>query len=313
MVLNSTAIPLYWWEGFSGIPMAIKRSLNRKPAYISNFGDILSPLIVSLLSKHQIKHSFASHKLLAIGSIFFALRDHDYVWGSGFLNPSHIIFANRCRDVKYLAVRGPQTRQLLIKNGIECPTVYGDPAVLLPHLVKNDIPKRHKVGIISHYSHYVELSHRYSQDNSVKIINLEQPVEIVMRELLSCEIILSTSLHGVIIGEAYGIPTLMLVNNQPLHGNIFKFTDYFNSTDREVTFANIAQLNSINKLADLALQKERPKFDPKPLLNAFPLDTSIINLSLEPQLNWSTFAPEIFPTSKLPSLKTYLGLSRVIT
>lgn len=113
------AISMYWWEGFYGFKNVFSRMINRKKPYVRNFGDLLSPFIISLLSGRAIQHTTAPGKLLALGSIFFARNDYDIVWGSGFLNPKHIKFALASRKVNYLAVRGPETRKLLLAHNID--------------------------------------------------------------------------------------------------------------------------------------------------------------------------------------------------
>lgn len=60
-------------------------------------------------------------------------KDRRIVWGAGFKSLDEIStdsvknLANR----KFLAVRGPLTRAALLRHGIECPEIYGDPALLL--------------------------------------------------------------------------------------------------------------------------------------------------------------------------------------
>ena len=309
---TNSQIKLYWWEGFQGLKPFLSRRLSGQPGFVANFGDILSPLVVNLLSQRQPKHSFGSGKLLAIGSIFFALRDHDSVWGSGLMNPKHIIFAQKAQEVKYLAVRGPRTHQLLSKAGLECPAVYGDPALLLPNLIKNDVKKKYQIGIIPHYSHYTELAHRYHGDPAIIVIDLLLPLAEIMNKLLACEIILSTSLHGLIVAEAYGIPSLMLINRQALHGDPFKFHDYFESTLRDTFYTDIDQNINLKQLGNLALKQPAPSFDPLPLLQAFPCTSEKFNLEPNsPVLSWSNFHNVNFATTKFPSLKTYAGLAKV--
>lgn len=53
-------------------------------------------------------------------------------------------------------------------------------------------------------------------------------IEDVLNQMLSCEQIISTSLHGVIVGHAYGIPTIWIKHND-IDTDGFKFKDYFDS------------------------------------------------------------------------------------
>ena len=54
-------------------------------------------------------------------------------------------------------------------------------------------------------------------------------------DIFNTELILSSSLHGVILAEAYGIPAVLIRNeNEPL----FKYKDYYMGTGRDkVVFA----------------------------------------------------------------------------
>jgi pyruvyltransferase len=60
----------------------------------------------------------------------------------------------------------------------------------------------------------------------------------IVDKALSCETILSGSLHGLIISEAYKIPNLWIEFGEPLIGGHFKFHDFFFSIgrDRETSF-----------------------------------------------------------------------------
>lgn len=265
----SKNIPLYWWEGYYGFDNCLRRVVRGRHPYIKNFGDLLSPLIISLLAEDRVRHSIAPGKLLALGSVFFALKDNDSVWGSGFLNAKHIHFALKNRNVNYFAVRGPETRRLLLQNNINCPEVYGDPAIILPQLITNDVNKKYKVGLVPHFSHLAYFK-KNIKDNTIQVIDVEAGVANVVRDILSCEVIISTSLHGIIVAEAYGIPALMLTLQKPDADDLFKYEDYYHSTNRELMFV-IADVSRIAAQCDLALKMAIPQYDREGLLAAFPL------------------------------------------
>jgi pyruvyltransferase len=51
-----------------------------------------------------------------------------------------------------------------------------------------------------------------------------------INELASCDYILSSSLHGLILSDAYGIPNKWISISNNLSGREFKFKDYYSTT-----------------------------------------------------------------------------------
>jgi len=258
-----------------------------KRPYIYNFGDRLSPFLLNLLTGKHVTHSLSQGKLLALGSIFFALNDGDHVWGAGLLKPSHSYFASSRREVRYHAVRGPETRKVLRQNGIECPEIYGDPSLLLPLLIGNDITKTHSIGVVPHFSHLANFRQSLAGASCV-LVDVEGNFDEVIRTILECEVILATSLHGLIIAEAYGIPALLLAVGNVERESLFKFEDYFHSTNRELVFEKIVGMTKLEQLADLARKQPRPQIDLRSLLEAFPLQKLTFPESDKPKITWGS-------------------------
>lgn len=209
---------------------------------LGNWGDIVGKYIAEeysgenakWISLRDSKHS--SNIYGVTGSILQAVQnDNVIVWGLGFISNGSILKSNP----KILAVRGPLTRKKLIEQGFKCPDVYGDPALLISRYYKPNIKKKYKIGIIPHYVDFdnqwlnqfkhnpdikiIDIKNRTSKENSYKFID----------EVLECEMILSSSLHGVIIGDSYNIPSYWLEFSDKVIGNGFKFRDYFMSVNRQ--------------------------------------------------------------------------------
>ncbi|MCM1567453.1 MAG: polysaccharide pyruvyl transferase family protein [Dehalobacter sp.] len=222
---DSNTICAFWWES------------NK------NWGDALNPIIIRLLSgKEPILMNESSFNLrqrpvyAVIGSILDIigasnrLIKNTIVWGPGFISESSKLSAT---PKKINAVRGPLTRSLLLNQGINCPEVYGDPALLYPKFYNPEIKSTHKLGIIPHYvdkrNNFINDAVNYPE---IKIIDIESSINNVVDQICSCKYIASSSLHGVIAADAYGIPSTWIKLSEGVGGNDFKFWDYFASVGR---------------------------------------------------------------------------------
>jgi pyruvyltransferase len=181
----------------------------------NNWGDALSPVLVSLLS---------GKRHLAIGSILGSANERADVWGSGFIRENELLVG---RPRKVHAVRGPLSRERLLQLGVDCPEIFGDPALLLPRFFDPEVPKRHAIGIIPHY---IDKNNKWllkhCVDKRIHIIDIESDIEDFVRTVKACDVILSSSLHGLICADAYGLPNAWIQFSDNVVGGDFKFRDY---------------------------------------------------------------------------------------
>jgi hypothetical protein len=150
------------------------------------------------------------------------------VWGSGLLNRNGHI-----NEAKFLAVRGKYTLKRLNELGYNQDPVLGDPALLLPLIKK--IPKiinKTRIGIIPHYIHYKFIKENLAKSDFL-VINLLGSIEEIIKEINSCSVTFSSSLHGIIVSHAYNVQSLWVdfssLENMNLSGDNIKFKDYFSS------------------------------------------------------------------------------------
>lgn len=195
-----------------------------------NFGDVITPwLIKKMTGLNAILSDRKSPHIFAVGSIASYVTSHSLVWGSGSFGTEGKTQLNP--NAKYLAVRGPLTRNKLRINGIDCPEVYGDPGLLLPDFYWPLLGKVYEVGVVLRHSES-KLFKLFSEIEGVKVISLRsENIEGIVDDMLSCKRILSSSLHGLIVSDAYGIPNAWLETGSP-HGLDFKYYDYFLSVNK---------------------------------------------------------------------------------
>ena len=210
----------------------------------NNWGDKLNPILIQHISGQNVAYTKkGGHlKYIVVGSILHYADDKSVVWGAGLISPKH-----KPRGYpKIHAVRGPLTRKRLIALGHDCPEVYGDPALLYPRYYNPKIEKTHSLGIIPHYKD--KENQWIKSRKNVKIINIQDDINKVVDDVCSCEVILSSSLHGIIIADAYGIPGYWIKLSDKLVGGNFKFEDYLTSVHRKIDPIIISKDTSIEEV-----------------------------------------------------------------
>jgi len=231
-----------------------------------NFGDYITPYIYNKLSNKSAilnKNGGKNKKdvVLGAGSILHNARENHIIWGTGFMFGNEKIK----KPKKILSVRGPLTRKTIIENGYTCPEKYGDIGLILPYFFYPDVKKKYKIGIIPHYidvDAFNIIFPNYSSD--IKIIDVTEPIEKVITNILKCDMTMSSSLHGIIVSHAYNIKCLWIKITNKIGGGNFKFRDYYGSINIK-NYVDILPyiLNkkiSINKIIKLINKYPNPSF-----------------------------------------------------
>jgi pyruvyltransferase len=207
---------------------------------------------ISIYSSSSLSMRLKKCNYLCIGSTLNYLTTAEtIVWGSGVIS-DELELPNIPKKV--FAVRGPLTRKYLMERGVLCPPTYGDPALLIPYFYKPKHKKIYKIGIIPHYEDIDNVNvKRVMEELDAHLINIQNYNNWTdfIDEVCLCEHIFSSSLHGLIIAEAYGIPNTWIEVSNNIIGNHFKFHDFFLSINRDriepVIINDTSDLNSIKK------------------------------------------------------------------
>lgn len=193
-----------------------------------NFGDCIAPYLVEKITGLQscfVSNTEKVEHIALIGSLLDGgPLNKTHVWGCGFAYADSPVYPPK----KIHAVRGKLSRQKYLDANIDCPEVYGDPALLLPRFFNLRPEKKYKVAVIPHVMDYISVLESYANRyEDYLIIDLSQPVERVIYQILSCEKVISSSLHGLIVADAYEIPSRWVEFSDKVLGNGFKFRDHF--------------------------------------------------------------------------------------
>jgi hypothetical protein len=208
---------------------------------IPNVGDRLSPAIVTAVSGRPTVHFAAGDAahLLAVGSMMATATPDSVIWGAGVMREHGGVGAVDAANIH--ALRGKLSCSALRRAGVAAPDVpLGDPGFLAPALlgIAKTASPANRIGVVPHYvdrasPHF----RRLLAEPGVVDLNVHDGPERFLRAMADCEVVISSSLHGLIFAEALGIPNLWVVAGGDIGGGAFKFNDWFSTTARPQTSA----------------------------------------------------------------------------
>lgn len=241
----------------------------------NNWGDSVNPYLFEKITGKKVVSSNVMYnflnreEILGIGSIIVGDLSNYVIWGSGIMWED-IKLLNKPKEV--LALRGLKTLKKIQEVGGNC-DVFGDPVLLFPEIFSSqNIEKKYKYGIVPHFKDKNKIGVQKIanlNDPEIKIIDIQNGIEEFVIDILNCENILSSSLHGLILAEAYGIPTCRLIFSEEMKGGDFKFFDYYsgvgiNEMETVVIHDDISNLKNIFQKCSL----KDLKFNSKELKNS---------------------------------------------
>lgn len=275
----------YWWDSRA------------------NFGDAAGPWLLRQMAGREVINARRSQSegraVASIGSLCQMLERHNVdIWGSGLLyepDAKQLKRLSRLQGVMVHAVRGPLTRGVLRQTlDWDVPEVYGDPALLFPrYFTPHKKSQDGALAVLPHRQHRGLVEEAWG--DRVSVLNVADDVRNVVTQIASSEVCISTSLHGLIFAQAYGVPWLWLnVHDQQLKGGDFKFDDFFSTLEGDIARVDVGTEElphlDIERLAEKA-RLPATAVDLTDLERAFPLERG--GLPDSPvQFDWSAVPGE---------------------
>lgn len=262
------SIPGYWWD------------------MRTNFGDLIGPRLISHYTGRPVHNAYGSPNsappLVTVGSIIDVVRRPVVrVWGTGLMNPPTPRRAKEMAATRWSisAVRGHLTRlNLQERLGWEVPRVVGDPGLLFPDLFDpSSKVSGGTVAVVPHYSHKRLISEQIVERSGCKFVDVEQGPQDVASEIAGAKAVVSTSLHGLIFAQAYGVPWIWLkISDRHLAGQDFKFEDFFSTLGGRDAASHVVEVKDVAsvdfcKIARSAVLPE-PRYSLNALRDSFPHD-----------------------------------------
>lgn len=198
-------VPAFWWDGHP------------------NFGDDLTPWLLPHYGIVPLYREPRAARLIGVGSLL-EFVPHDFsgaIWGSGLMNDER----HPLPTASVLAIRGPLTAERI---GLTDEPAFGDPGILVArHLPRP--PSDGRIAVVPHGHHrpHPQLDRRVREaGDAARVVNVHQRAAAAVREIAASRAVITTSLHGLITADSYGIPAVWTTLDPPLGGGDFKFRDY---------------------------------------------------------------------------------------
>lgn len=220
-----------------------------------NFGDLLGSLLLKRFSRLDTEWSEPQNaEIVVVGSILEHLpEDWDgIIVGAGKLHEkTKVNFPN----AKILALRGPLTAK-----GLKGDFILADAGLLADELVPLQ-DKEYDLGLVPHWTDKTLEHNPIFKRYNPKIIRVEDDPLKVIAEIGKCKKIVSSSLHGIILADAFNIPRRIEISPRMLshphqEGGLFKWEDYSASLNMKLEIGVTQEIDH-----NLIIEKQHELFD----------------------------------------------------
>lgn len=247
----------------------------------NNIGDSINPLIIENIIGYKVQHAeWNTCETSGIGSGLrrffmpqedvFASRDGFrkkmkgvmafrpcQIWSAGFIRYCDKKEIPVRSHLQIASVRGELSKkriEQILGRSIDCS--LGDAGLLASELLQEKTTKKYRLGIVPHQREIGEKEWDHLRDtipNSILLDVTADPME-TLRKMSECECMISSSLHGLIIADSFGIPNQRVILTDRLAGDGFKFDDYYSAF-------GVVPKPPINLKENLAVDMEKIKAD----------------------------------------------------
>ena len=220
--------------------------------YEYNLGDNAGIDIIKAMTSCRITsvHKSVSQYeplIIGLGSTMHHLKSA-VIWGTGAMEQSNHVY-NLHGEFDVRALRGKLTERLLKTSSVRIipnnqSIAFGDPGLLIPCLLSHMYricKPTYKFCLVPHNNDRLYFSKHLHSNVSVKIINTNNDYKDSLRMLMNCNLVLSSSLHGIIFAEAFGIPSRWLSNNNLpsfVTERRFKYCDYYSGSRNSIVIGD---------------------------------------------------------------------------
>lgn len=206
--LRRKPVKVYYWHG------------------VSNFGDTMAPLLLERFTGRRAVWDTVSHAdAVVTGSVLEHIPPE---WDGHIVGAGRLYEDSRLqlytRTAHLWALRGPLTAR-----GIPGSYALGDPGLLADELVS--VPERDiDLGVVPHHTDktLADNPQWFGRTWTTLVIDPRTDPLTAVASIGRCRKIVSSSLHGLITADAFGIPRRFELNPHAgaNEGGLFKFLDY---------------------------------------------------------------------------------------
>eukprot|EP00804_Cyclotella_cryptica_P001637 CCRYP_014946-RA/>CCRYP_014946-RA protein AED:0.28 eAED:0.28 QI:43/1/1/1/0/0/2/142/462 len=209
-----------------------------------NAGDFLAVFIGPIISGRPVslrgEHQGNRNSLMVVGSILgWGVR---YSWGPGLMFDKKLRVAADLTEAVF-ATRGPRSYadfSSVAAKGSMMYKVYGDAGSLLSWFYQpHDQKKMYPLCLLPHHLDwnkrvpFLVKTHEWWNGTKPFFIDIMQPLFNIANEIVQCEFILCSSLHGIIFSDSYNVPNAHVKYKDNVMGEHYKFEDYYESVGRQ--------------------------------------------------------------------------------